>query len=75
MPCASCIRALEQGAYALYELEAFRPELLPPLPATGLTDSKAVAEYLILAAACVRNDAPAPQTVDFRPTSSTTGEE
>lgn len=47
MPCPTCIAALEQGATALREVAAFRPELLPPLPEAGLATPAAVAEWLV----------------------------
>lgn len=31
-PCQNCVRALEGGVNALWEIAEFSPEALPPLP-------------------------------------------
>jgi hypothetical protein len=53
MPCPSCIHALEQGAHATYEVAAFAPELLPPLP-ERLTDWRELAALLVRLAGALR---------------------
>lgn len=58
MPCPTCIRALEQGANAVYELAMFHPELLPAPP----TDPSphGIAEWLARCAGTLRTTANTP---------------
>jgi hypothetical protein len=57
MPCQNCIKALEQGAAALYEVSAFHPEYLLPLPEGGFKTVEALAEWIVRGAGNMREPA------------------
>lgn len=67
MSCPSCIKALEQGAFAIYELAAFHPELLVALPAT-LTTPQEVGEWLVRCAGKLRTRLVFGEDQPIRPT-------
>lgn len=56
MTCIACITALEQGAFAVYELAAFHPELLVTMPRT-FARPQDVGEWLVRCAGALRQRA------------------
>lgn len=57
MSCPGCITALEQGAYAVFELAKTRPDLLPAEP-PKFESYKDLGEFLVILAGKLRQDKP-----------------